>query len=67
MFLSQLLLEHSGSEEGRRLVQVLSHRRSEVTLFVPHNSGFPQNQVTYGRSAAGMCREGREQVELMWM
>ncbi|XP_013870779.1 stabilin-1 [Austrofundulus limnaeus] len=41
----KLLLDHSGSEEGRRLVEVLSYRKSEVTLFVPHNSGFPQNQT----------------------
>ncbi|XP_037831208.1 stabilin-1 isoform X2 [Kryptolebias marmoratus] len=46
----KLLLDYSGSSpEGRRLVEVLTHRKSEVTLFVPHNSGFTHNQTLSGR------------------
>uniref|UniRef100_A0A3P8U842 Link domain-containing protein n=1 Tax=Amphiprion percula TaxID=161767 RepID=A0A3P8U842_AMPPE len=35
------------SSEGRELLDFLSHRMSEVTLFVPHNAGFSQNQVRF--------------------
>ncbi|KAM4741209.1 stabilin-1 [Anableps anableps] len=46
----KLLLDYSGSSsEGRQLLDVLAHRKSEVTLFVPHNSGFTQNQTLSGR------------------
>ncbi|CAF91430.1 unnamed protein product, partial [Tetraodon nigroviridis] len=41
----QLLLDYSGSSEGKELVDVLSHRTADVTLFVPHNAGFAQNQT----------------------
>ncbi|XP_008297326.1 stabilin-1 [Stegastes partitus] len=42
----KILLDYSGSSsEGRELVEFLSHRTSEVTLFVPHNAGFTQNQT----------------------
>ncbi|KAM7421982.1 hypothetical protein PAMA_010184 [Pampus argenteus] len=42
----KFLLDYSGSSlEGRHLVEFLSHRKSEVTLFVPHNAGFAQNQT----------------------
>ncbi|XP_051804220.1 stabilin-1 isoform X1 [Acanthochromis polyacanthus] len=42
----KLLLDSSGSSsEGRELLDFLSHRTSEVTLFVPHNAGFSQNQT----------------------
>ncbi|XP_041836140.1 stabilin-1 [Melanotaenia boesemani] len=41
----KLLLDYSGSSlEGRQLVEVLSHRKSEITLFVPHNAGFAKNE-----------------------
>lgn len=43
----QLLLDYSSSSpKGEELVEYLSHRRNEVTLFVPHNAGFAPNQVT---------------------
>ncbi|XP_076599998.1 stabilin-1 [Chaetodon auriga] len=46
----KLLLDYSGSSlEGRQLVEFLSHRASEVTLFVPHNTGFTQNKTLSGR------------------
>ncbi|XP_061582556.1 stabilin-1 [Cololabis saira] len=46
----KLLLDYSlSSPEGRTLVDVLSHRKSEVTLFVPHNAGFSRNQTLSGR------------------
>lgn len=42
----KLLLDYSGSSlEGQRLVEFLSHKTSEVMLFVPHNSGFTQNKT----------------------
>ncbi|KAF3856732.1 hypothetical protein F7725_017455 [Dissostichus mawsoni] len=44
----KLLLDYSGSStEGKQLVDFMSHRKSEVTLFVPHNAGFAPNQVMY--------------------
>ncbi|XP_044205816.1 stabilin-1 [Thunnus albacares] len=44
------LLDYSGSSsEGKQLVEFLSHRKSEVTLFVPHDAGFAQNQTLSGR------------------
>lgn len=46
----KMLLEYSGSSsEGRQLVKFLSHREAEVTLFVPHNTGFAPNQSLSGR------------------
>ncbi|XP_070693552.1 stabilin-1 [Pempheris klunzingeri] len=46
----KMLLDYSGSSsEGRQLVEFLSHRKSEVTLFVPHNAGFTQNKTLSGR------------------
>uniref|UniRef100_A0A1A7YJ26 Stabilin 1-like n=1 Tax=Iconisemion striatum TaxID=60296 RepID=A0A1A7YJ26_9TELE len=46
----KLLLDYSGSSsEGKQLVEVLSHRKSDVTLFVPHNAGFTPNQTLSGR------------------
>ncbi|XP_047440209.1 stabilin-1 [Mugil cephalus] len=46
----KLLLDYSGlSSEGKEVVDFLSHRQSEVTLFVPHNSGFAPNQTLSGR------------------
>ncbi|KAF3690257.1 Stabilin-1 Fasciclin, EGF-like, laminin-type [Channa argus] len=42
----KLLLDYSGSSsEGKQLVEFLSHRKSDVTLFVPHNAGFAKNQT----------------------
>uniref|UniRef100_A0A3Q3KRR5 Stabilin 1 n=1 Tax=Monopterus albus TaxID=43700 RepID=A0A3Q3KRR5_MONAL len=37
------------SSEGKQLVEFLTYRKSEVTLFVPHNSGFSKNQTLSGR------------------
>uniref|UniRef100_A0A3B4V977 Stabilin 1 n=1 Tax=Seriola dumerili TaxID=41447 RepID=A0A3B4V977_SERDU len=46
----KLLLDYSGSTSGgKQLVEFLSHRKSEVTLFVPHNAGFAPNQTLSGR------------------
>ncbi|KAM7006971.1 LOW QUALITY PROTEIN: stabilin-1 [Tautogolabrus adspersus] len=46
----KFLLDYSGSSsEGKQLVDFLSHRKSEVTLFVPHNAGFNQNTTLSGR------------------
>uniref|UniRef100_A0A8D2ZQD1 Stabilin 1 n=1 Tax=Scophthalmus maximus TaxID=52904 RepID=A0A8D2ZQD1_SCOMX len=46
----QLLLRYSDStSDGKHLVDFLSHRKSEVTLFVPHNAGFAPNQTLSGR------------------
>ncbi|XP_008407077.1 stabilin-1 isoform X1 [Poecilia reticulata] len=46
----RVLLDYGGSSsEGRQLLDVLAHRKSDVTLFVPHNSGFTQNQTLSGR------------------
>ncbi|XP_035517937.1 stabilin-1 [Morone saxatilis] len=46
----KFLLDYSGSSsEGRQLVEFLSHRTSEVTLFVPHNAGFALNKTLSGR------------------
>uniref|UniRef100_UPI003AAEBEF8 stabilin-2-like n=1 Tax=Centroberyx gerrardi TaxID=166262 RepID=UPI003AAEBEF8 len=46
----KFLLDYSdSSSEGRQLVDFLSHRKSEVTLFVPHNAGFSHNQTLSGR------------------
>ncbi|XP_029947461.1 stabilin-1 [Salarias fasciatus] len=39
----------SSSPAGQRLVDVLSHRQSNVTIFVPHNAGFAQNQTLSAR------------------
>ncbi|XP_030584921.1 stabilin-1 [Archocentrus centrarchus] len=45
-----MLLEYSrSSSEGKQLVEFLSHREAEVTLFVPHNAGFSPNQTLTGR------------------
>ncbi|XP_054473785.1 stabilin-1 [Anoplopoma fimbria] len=46
----KFLLDYSGrSSEGKQLVEFMSHRKSEVTLFVPHNAGFGPNQTLSGR------------------
>ncbi|XP_040014670.1 stabilin-1 [Xiphias gladius] len=46
----KLLLDYSDStSDGKQLIEFLSHRKSEVTLFVPHNAGFAQNQTLSGR------------------
>ncbi|XP_037641895.1 stabilin-1 [Sebastes umbrosus] len=46
----KLLLDYSGqSSEGKQLVEFMSHMKSEVTLFVPHNAGFAPNQTLSGR------------------
>ncbi|KAA8593678.1 hypothetical protein FQN60_009794 [Etheostoma spectabile] len=46
----KLLLDYSGrSSEGKQLVEFMSHRKSEVTLFVPHNAGFAPNQTLSDR------------------
>lgn len=46
----KLLLDYSGSSsQGKQLIDFLSHRMSEVTLFVPHNGGFAPNQTLSGR------------------
>ncbi|XP_029007045.1 stabilin-1 [Betta splendens] len=46
----KLLLDYSGSSsQGKELVEYLSHRKNEVTLFVPHNAGFAPNQTLTGR------------------
>ncbi|KAM4587188.1 stabilin-1 [Odontesthes bonariensis] len=46
----RFLLDYGGSSlEGKELIEVLSHRKSEITLFVPHNAGFTQNQTLSGR------------------
>ncbi|XP_015240519.1 PREDICTED: stabilin-1 [Cyprinodon variegatus] len=40
----KLLVDYGGSSsEGRQLIDILAHRKSELTLFVPHNSGFAPN------------------------
>ncbi|TNN60749.1 Stabilin-1 [Liparis tanakae] len=42
----KFLLDYSGrSPEGRQLVDFMSHRKSELTLFVPHDAGFGPNQT----------------------
>ncbi|XP_034020839.1 stabilin-1 [Thalassophryne amazonica] len=46
----KFLLDYSGSSsDGRQLVDYLSHRKSDVTLFVPHDAGFTPNQTLSGR------------------
>ncbi|XP_029908219.1 stabilin-1 isoform X3 [Myripristis murdjan] len=46
----KFLLEYSASSpEGQQLIDFLSHRKSDVTLFVPHNAGFSRNQTLSGR------------------
>ncbi|KAM9859281.1 stabilin-1 [Aulostomus maculatus] len=46
----KFLMDYSGSSsEGRQLMEFLSHRKSEVTLFVPHDAGFSRNQILSGR------------------
>ncbi|XP_058486832.1 stabilin-1 [Solea solea] len=46
----KLLLDYSDStSDGQKLVEFLSHRTSEVTLFVPHNAGFAPHQTLSGR------------------
>ncbi|TWW62791.1 Stabilin-1 Fasciclin [Takifugu flavidus] len=46
----QSLLDYSGSSsEGKELIDFLSHRTSEVTIFVPPNTGFAPNQTLSGR------------------
>lgn len=46
----KMLLDYRGSSsEGEQLVDFLSNKMSEVTLFVPHNAGFTQNKTLSGR------------------
>ncbi|XP_062272526.1 stabilin-1 [Scomber scombrus] len=46
----KFLLDYSDSSlQGKQLVEYLSHRKSEVTLFVPHDAGFAPNQTLSGR------------------
>ncbi|XP_076027518.1 stabilin-1-like [Genypterus blacodes] len=46
----KFLVDYSDSSaEGKQLVDFLSHRKSEVTLFVPQNAGFGPNQTLSGR------------------
>ncbi|KAM3621837.1 uncharacterized protein V6R79_016723 [Siganus canaliculatus] len=46
----RMLLDYSGSSsEGKQLLDFLSHRTSEVTVFVPHNAGFTYNKTLSGR------------------
>ncbi|KAM8913550.1 stabilin-1 [Spinachia spinachia] len=49
IFYKCLLDYSSWSSEGKQLVDFMSHRKSEVTLFVPHNAGFGMNQTLSGR------------------
>lgn len=46
----RFLLDYSGStNDGKKLVEFLSQRNAEVTLFVPHNDGFTFNKTLSGR------------------
>ncbi|XP_061542786.1 stabilin-1 isoform X4 [Phycodurus eques] len=46
----KFLLDYGGfSAQGQRLVDFLSERQSNVTLFVPHDAGFSPSQVLSGR------------------
>lgn len=46
----KFLLDYSrSSSDGKNLVQFLSQRNAEVTLFVPHNDGFSSNKTMSGR------------------
>ncbi|XP_041639647.1 stabilin-1 isoform X2 [Cheilinus undulatus] len=46
----KFLLDYSGSSNlGKQLVDFLSQKKSEVTLFVPHNGGFTPNKTLSGR------------------
>ncbi|XP_071349438.1 stabilin-1 [Trachinotus anak] len=46
----KLLLDYSDlTSDGKQLIEFLSHWKSEVTLFVPHNAGFAPNQTLTGR------------------
>ncbi|XP_061796458.2 stabilin-1 isoform X2 [Nerophis lumbriciformis] len=46
----KFLLEYGGfSTEGKRLLEFLAHRKSDVTLFVPHDAGFSPSQTLSGR------------------
>ncbi|XP_077459834.1 stabilin-1 isoform X3 [Stigmatopora argus] len=46
----KFLLEYGGfSAQGQALIDFLSQRQSEVTLFVPHDAGFSPGQVLSGR------------------
>ncbi|XP_024125650.1 stabilin-1 isoform X1 [Oryzias melastigma] len=45
----KFLLDYSNSaSRGRELFEVLARRTSEVTLFVPHDAGFADNQILSG-------------------
>ncbi|CAJ1052034.1 stabilin-1 [Xyrichtys novacula] len=44
------LMDYSiSSSQGQQLVDFLSHRKTVVTLFVPHNAGFTGNKTLSGR------------------
>ncbi|XP_029989348.1 stabilin-1 isoform X2 [Sphaeramia orbicularis] len=46
----KFLVEYSGlSLDGKQLIEFLSHKNSDVTLFVPHDNGFTSNQTLSGR------------------
>nr|XP_061814251.1 stabilin-1-like [Nerophis lumbriciformis] len=46
----KFLLDYGGfSAQGQNLIDFLSQRQSEVTLFVPHDAGFSPSQVLSGR------------------
>lgn len=46
----RFLLDYSGSaKDGKKLVEFLSQRNANVTLFVPHNDGFTFNKTLTGR------------------
>lgn len=46
----RFILDYSGStKDGKKLVEFLSQRNAEVTLFVPHNNGFTFNKTLSGR------------------
>ncbi|XP_037346204.2 stabilin-1 [Pungitius pungitius] len=49
IFYKCLLDYSSSSSEGKQLVDFMSHRKSELTVFVPHNAGFGANQTLSSR------------------
>ncbi|CAN9512050.1 unnamed protein product [Ophioblennius macclurei] len=49
IFYKFLLDYSSSSPSGQQLVDILSHRQSNITIFVPHNAGFYQNQTLSAR------------------
>uniref|UniRef100_A0AAV2MLD6 Stabilin-2 n=1 Tax=Knipowitschia caucasica TaxID=637954 RepID=A0AAV2MLD6_KNICA len=49
IFYRFLLDYSSSSQNGKNLVEFLSQRNTDVTLFVPHNDGFTFNKTLTGR------------------